>query len=444
MTAPPAATTAAADELVTAPPVATTAAADGWVTARTAATAVVGDATAPPPETRAVLDESAASSYSTALPFELLDITPFASKEYGTMAPMSFDSEGAVQDSDGHDNWIFPEHLQLNQTEYSAASSNLLLYANEHEHETKVPGPSESRKPKRVEKPELHGEKRKKNVCIYCKQKKSLIWRHLKTLHRDEKEVNDILECDDEDQSKLKTGIMINKGNFEYNKFVLKSGQGEMILGRKSDQVSASDYMPCPYCYLFVIKTNMKQHLKNSCLARNAEECQDMPTVMAASRTLLTDGQEENTGYHRDILARMHDDEVTKTLRNDELIYKFGANLYEKLGKSGFSQISQRLRMIAEVVQAAGKSMDELIDGNGFETAVSATKSVCGYDQNKLNAHTGLPTYKTPSKAMRIGGELKQLAALKKGVGLAKKNDITVKDAEGFSVPRRSVLERAS
>ena len=226
---------------MTAPPAVTNAAADEWVNVPPAATAVVGDATAPPPETRAVLDESAASSYSTALPFELLDMTPIAANEYGTIAPMSSVSEGAVQDSDGHDNWIFPEHLQLNQKD-SAASSNLLLDANEHEHKTKVPGPSESRKPKRVEKPALHGERRKKNVCIYCKQKKSLIWRHLMTLHRDEKEVNDILECDDEGQRKLKTS-MINKGNFVYNKFDLKNGQGEMILGRKSDQVSGSDYM---------------------------------------------------------------------------------------------------------------------------------------------------------------------------------------------------------
>ena len=57
--------------------------------------------------------------------------------------------------------------------------------------------------------------------------------------------------------------------------------------------------------------------------------------------------------------------------------------------------------MTGEVVQAAGKSMDELIDADGFEAVTAATKSVCGYDRDNLNAHTGLPTYKTPSKAMK-------------------------------------------
>ena len=220
------------------------------------------------------------------------------------------------------------------------------------------------------------------------------------------------------------------QGNFEFNKSVLKRGHGDLIVGRKSDHVAPSDYTPCPSCYLFVVQTNMKQHLQKTCPA-NVEEWQGISTVMAASRTLLNDGTEE-VGYQRDVLSRMHDDDIMKVVKNDELLNKFGANLYEKLGKAGFAQISQRLRMMGEVVQAAGKSMNQLIDGNGFETAVSATKSVCGYDKDKLNAHTGLPTYKTPSKAMRIGGELKLLAALKKGIALAKKDDCEVKNAEAF------------
>ncbi|XP_043201505.1 uncharacterized protein LOC122370192 [Amphibalanus amphitrite] len=369
-------------------------------------------------------------------------MTPFSASEYDLMSPTCSTSRASVQDAGDHGTWTFPEHLMCNQTEITAPE-NHHLEENEYGEQgaesdvsdgVEVAPPqhsSQSRTSQSARNGASCGEVRKKNVCIYCKQKRNLIWRHIKTVHRDEKEVKDIQECDSEQERKMKITVMINKGNMEHNKLVLQRGEGDMILGRKSDQASVDDYVPCPYCYLFVVKTNMMQHIKHHCVARKTE-CPDIPTVLAESRTLLSDGQEENTGYHKDILSRMHDDAVTKTIKNDELLKKWGANLHAKLGRSGFAQISQRLRMMGEVVQAAGKSMQELINGEGFDTVVSATKSVCGFEQDKLNAHTGLPTYKTPSKAMRIGGELRQLAALKKGIALIKKEESEVKDAEAF------------
>ena len=63
---------------------------------------------------------------------------------------------------------------------------------------------------------------------------------------------------------------------------------------------------------------------------------------------------------------------------------------------------------------------------------VEATKTDCGFDRDNLNKHTDLPTYKKPSKAMRMGGEFRQLAALKKAVGLERSDQVMVSEAEAF------------
>ena len=266
------------------------------------------------------------------------------------------------------------------------------------------------------------GKERKKNVCVFCFMHMSHLWRHQQTTHQDEDAVKGILSCENEIEKKRRIAILTNRGNFEFNKKVLKSGKGEMIVGRKSEHVPMSEYMPCPNCYLFVVKANMRQHMTTNCPAASPTDHHDMTAVLMKSQLLMNDGKETESGFIRNVVPRMHQDGLTEVVRNDTSIAKHGENLYEKLGNSGFSQISARVRMMGEVVQAAGKTMNDLIDGDGFEAVVSATKVVCGYDKDKVNDHTGLPTYKKASKALRIGGELKQLAALKKGVALSCKD----------------------
>ena len=72
----------------------------------------------------------------------------------------------------------------------------------------------------------------------------------------------------------------------------------------------------------------------------NVEEWQGLSTTMAASRALLNNGSEENIGYERDILSRMHDDAVTKCVRNDELLHNLGLNLYENWENLGLPKLA--------------------------------------------------------------------------------------------------------
>lgn len=111
---------------------------------------------------------------------------------------------------------------------------------------------------------------------------------------------------------------------------------------------------------------------------------------------------------------------------------KFGSILHEKLGERGYNTISQRLRTIASFLQISQvKSMTDMIMPEQIDEAVRCAKILGGLS-NAKNKHTELPEYAKPSKAMRIGGELRQLALLKKGIALETRKIGDAKDAEDF------------
>ena len=116
------------------------------------------------------------------------------------------------------------------------------------------------------------------------------------------------------------------------------------------------------------------------------------------------------------IIQQMHDDEIRQVVSNDDLVC-FASNLFEKLGRSGYQQISQRLRNLATPLKEADCQMIELTKASQFPDVVKMTRKVFGYDKDNLNPHTDLPMYENPSKFMKLGGELRQLAALKKADG---------------------------
>lgn len=119
------------------------------------------------------------------------------------------------------------------------------------------------------------------------------------------------------------------------------------------------------------------------------------------------------------MLSRMADGEVKDIISRDPLIMQFGAIQHDKLGKRRFSNISQRLRAIASFLQASKHSnMMEFIAPENIDEAIRCGKLMGGLDGAKKNSHTELPEYARPSKAMRLGGELRQLALLKKGMAL--------------------------
>ena len=180
---------------------------------------------------------------------------------------------------------------------------------------------------------------------------------------------------------KKKISLLRNKGNFEYNKVVIKRGWGEILVGRKSVDPTPQEYSACPFCLLFLVKHDMKSHIENACPL--ASHDRDMKNIKLSGRRMAQGDETPVTEFMKEVIAHMHDDEVRDLICKDELLSKFGSNLHEKLGRAGFRQISSRLRALCLVQQEAEGSMIELLTAGHFDRMVEATKSVCGFEKDK-------------------------------------------------------------
>ena len=279
----------------------------------------------------------------------------------------------------------------------------------------------------------------KRNSCHFCRKKVAVLWRHIKTAHAEEDEVIQINACTDMTEKNRRLSLLRYRGNFEHNKRVIQKGRGQLIVGRRSvnAQYTASDFLPCPHCLVFVLRFDLHRHRSKYCLVRhNTDQAEGTKDLVYESQLLMNDSGHSNySKFESEILSRMTDGQVKQTIRNDGLIMKFGSMLHEKLGGRGFNTISQRLRAIASFLQLTSvKDMSSLLAPEHIDEAIRCAKVLGGLDDGTTNAHTELPEYSKPSKAMRIGGELRQLSLLKKGVSLEKRDKQAEKDAEDFMV----------
>ena len=194
----------------------------------------------------------------------------------------------------------------------------------------------------------------KKNSCFFCYKRVKVLWRHIKTSHPDEDEVRELLKVKDTSEKTRKISLLRYRGNFEHNKRVKEKGRGELIVGRQtSDQYKAADFLPCPHCLQYVLRSALKRHRIKSCLVSRGRSDEEGTKRIVFDSMLLTNevGKSGRDAFEAEILSRMTDGEVKRTIYNDPLIMKFGSTLHEKLGVRGFNQISQRLRAIASFLQ---------------------------------------------------------------------------------------------
>ena len=226
----------------------------------------------------------------------------------------------------------------------------------------------------------VHG-RNKRNSCLFCTRKVRLLWRHMKTCHLDESDVQQIMECGDVEKGK-KITLLRFKGNFEHNKRIKAKGKGELIVGRRAaGDYKASDFLPCPHCLQYILRSDLKKHRQKSCLVEReqgrASEAGTKAIVFESLLLMNEVGESEFSSFEAEILSRMSDGPVKERIYKDPLIMKFGAILFEKLGLRGFANISQRLRAIASFLMVSNVStMTDFLVPENIDEAVSCAKVV--------------------------------------------------------------------
>lgn len=278
----------------------------------------------------------------------------------------------------------------------------------------------------------------KKHFCLYCKMAFTQLEKHLEKKHSEETDVAHAIHFPK--GSKVRQSLLDqirNKGDYEHNCQVVKSGEGEIVTKKqvKNSSVSVRDFLPCQHCFAFYRKTDLWRH-ERSCKVRkgdqkSSERTEKSGVHSAASRLLpmsefLTEGCKE-------IIHIMHQDDISKHIRNDPLICKYGNALSAKYDhdKSQFAYIAQKMRELGRFVLAVNeldksvKYLHEVCIPSRFELAVEGAKKVSGFDPSSSK-------FKTVSLVSKIGYSLKRAAEIAFGESRMTEDSETESEVKKF------------
>ncbi|XP_045910809.1 M-phase phosphoprotein 8 isoform X1 [Micropterus dolomieu] len=277
----------------------------------------------------------------------------------------------------------------------------------------------------------------KKHFCLYCKMAFTQLAKHLERKHAEETDVAHAIHFPK--GSKVRQTLLDqirNKGDYEHNCQVLKNGEGEIVTKKqvKNPSISVRDFLPCQHCFAFYRKTDLWRH-ERSCKARKGDQKSSEKTKRsvhsAASRLLPM--SEFLTGGCEEIIHIMHQDDISRHIRTDPLICKFGNALSAKYDhdKSQFAYIAQKMRELGRFVVAVNeldksvKYLHEICLPSRFELAVEGAKKVSGFDPSSSK-------FKTVSLVSKIGYSLKRAAEIAFGESRMTEDSETESEVKKF------------
>lgn len=256
----------------------------------------------------------------------------------------------------------------------------------------------------------------KKHFCLYCKKPFPQLVKHLENKHAEETDVAHAVHFPK--GSKVRQTLLEqirNKGDYEHNCQVLKSGEGEIVTKKQTKTtVPVRDFLPCQHCFAFYRKTDLWRH-EQTCKVRKGDQTSENANTNKGrnAASSLMPMSEILTGSCKEIINIMHQDDIAKHIRFDPLICKYGNALSAKYDndKSQFAYIAQKMRELGRFVLAVNeldktvKYLHEICLPSRFELAVEGVKKVGGFDPTSSK-------FKTISLVSKIGYSLKRAAEI--------------------------------
>lgn len=278
----------------------------------------------------------------------------------------------------------------------------------------------------------------KKHFCLYCKMAFTQLTKHLERKHAEETDVAHAVHFPK--GSKVRQALLDqirNKGDYEHNCQVLKCGEGEIVTKKqvKNPNISVRDFLPCQHCFAFYRKTDLWRH-ERSCKARKGDqkssEKKNRGRVHSVASRLLP-MSEFLTGGCEEIIHIMHQDDISRHIRNDPLICKYGNALSAKYShdKSQFAYIAQKMRELGRFVLAVNeldesvRYLHEICLPSKFELAIEGAKKVSGFDPSSSK-------FKTVSLVSKIGYSLKRAAEIAFGESRMTEDSETESEVKKF------------
>jgi len=271
----------------------------------------------------------------------------------------------------------------------------------------------------------------KRSYCCFCKMAQSKLVRHLRLVHRNEEEVEELMNESDKQRKNLIISKLRNMGNHQHNRSVIESGKGEFLVTYRPKEEGADyrNYAPCKYCFSYLAKKSIWKH---SCpLApkqpriRKASNVQVPGTGISSSSSC--------TGFAF-MMSGMRQDEIGRLAAKDSLILELGRKLCNKFGgdQEQFNYVRCQMRLVARLLlKLRSSSADAMATIYDYITPTSFW-AVVEAAQNCAGIQGSGSSYLTPSYALKSGGLIRRLAEIKQGQALEKGDATTAESCVQF------------
>ena len=280
--------------------------------------------------------------------------------------------------------------------------------------------------------------------CNFCEKRVLEYARHLKQVHMGKAEVKEIFSLPPK-QRRGPLSVLRGKAILIYNERVKRSGSGRVIVSRRTSRArDVDEYLPCPDCNLYMVRKQLWRHNRR-CPAKTRNVKQVPPevvrgrrSVVSVAKTLVEDegcrGDNVEFEFKSKVLSHMHIDKVSRTVKHDSLIRKYGVRLFRRFGAYRAAEISQKMRKLGRLLLIVNKnskawmSLNKCLQGKHFDAVLSATEKLC-----QPSSHpTGRSTFRRPTVGLRMGEALVTCAGLKKREGIKRGDEVMKEEAAAF------------
>lgn len=179
---------------------------------------------------------------------------------------------------------------------------------------------------------------------MYCPTKA----RHLLQCHKDQPMVAEAEKLPKNDPKRMEILSSIRKeATYKHNEDVLQSGNGVLIVERRSSQFTYTpgDYRPCPGCKGWYHKDSRWKHM-DKCIGEGKYDRADSKFQY---RALFA--KDEILGPFQKVLSTMKEDDVCAIVKNDRIIQVYGQEIYERHRNTKEALASNSMRQLGRLLK---------------------------------------------------------------------------------------------
>ncbi|KAL1448131.1 hypothetical protein WDU94_000019 [Cyamophila willieti] len=272
------------------------------------------------------------------------------------------------------------------------------------------------------------------SFCYFCEKKITKMKRHIFAKHAHEEDIKGMKKNAMTDEMKTRLLEITRLGDFYNNMRVIDSKAGEFKV-IKNHNATYSKYGPCPCCFGFVIKKNLKKHIK-TCPKGTTCPTKKGSIISESNALTFKYTNTQDSKFAKHVLQEMKDDKAKNVIMKSQNIQAVGEFLFQKYGINKPETPRQIMRLLARLLCAAREKtkketllLEELLDPEFFDTVVQIAKDLSGEHDGKRNREM-----KNPSTARRVGFAVKKAANVMKGIALRKKNQDACRKYDMFTM----------